>query len=63
MIGILNLLDIKKINKEFNINITSISGEAEDISFEFTKKIAVLQKYLVKSHSTYHMQSIISPKN
>ena len=38
MIGILNLEDIKKINKRFNINIMSISGEGEDISIEFIRK-------------------------
>lgn len=38
MIGILNLEDIKKLNKRFNINIMSISGEDEDISIELTRK-------------------------
>lgn len=38
MTGILNLEDIKKINKRFNIIIMSISGEGEDISIELTRK-------------------------
>ena len=38
MIGILNLEDIKKLNKRFNINIMQISGEDEDISIVLTRK-------------------------
>ena len=38
MIGTLNLEDIKKLNKRFNINIMSISGEDEDISIGLTRK-------------------------
>ena len=38
MTGTLNLEDIKKLNKRFNINIISISGENEDISIVLTRK-------------------------
>lgn len=38
MIVILSPKDIKKLNKEFNINIMSISAEDEDISIELTRK-------------------------
>ena len=38
MIGILNLEDVKKLNKRFNINIMSISGEEQDISIKLTRE-------------------------
>lgn len=38
MIGILNSQNVINLNKRFDINIMSISGNDEDISIEFTKQ-------------------------